>query len=257
MDTRVAISTFISLACPFFVACESEPEDGLVALLEEDFGGPAGLMAFFSTSNESTTRDELALYGIGFTKHELTPELYAIDDCPQYFPSSDRNKWHAFNGEYYYVDSSGRPQRAYAYMPPIASEARSSSCQAAIGRWGDAENPNNDYDGGHLIGSQLGGWGKRANIVPQDTNFNRGNWAQLENQMKRCNRLPFQRMFYYVRLGYSNSSTLIPNTYTMILEDRVEKDRVNLNFSNVNFGGSNGTSERRRGVDFLIANGCL
>ncbi len=43
-----------------------------------------------------------------------------------------------------------------------------------VGRWGDAENPSNDYDGGHMIGSQLGGWGGQANLVPQDANFNRG-----------------------------------------------------------------------------------
>ncbi|MEO1337785.1 MAG: DNA/RNA non-specific endonuclease, partial [Myxococcota bacterium] len=159
--------------------CQPEPEEGLVALLEEDFGGPSSLMDFLSSSDESTIRAELALYDIGFVQHDLQATSNTLDDCPEFFPSSDRNKWHAFNGEYYYIDSSGRPQRAYAYLPPIAAEARSSSCQASIGRWGDQENPSNDYDGGHLIGSQLGGWGRRANIVPQDTNFNRGNWAQL------------------------------------------------------------------------------
>ncbi|WP_437809873.1 DNA/RNA non-specific endonuclease [Sorangium sp. So ce1078] len=56
--------------------------------------------------------------------------------------------------------------------------------------WGDTENPSNDDDGGHLNGSQLGGWGRRANLVPQDASFSRANWVALENKMALCGSLP-------------------------------------------------------------------
>jgi hypothetical protein len=96
--------------------------------------------------------------------------------------SSDAQRLH-FNGEHYFIDGAGRPARAYADLPPIAGEPRSPACRSDVGGWGDAEDPENDYDGGHLIGAQLGGWGRRANLVPQDANFNRGTWAVLENAM--------------------------------------------------------------------------
>src|SRR5262245_51916747 len=55
-----------------------------------------------------------------------------ISDCPKYFPSSDRSVWHSFDGEYYYIDGSGRPLQAYKYLPPIVAEARIDSCQTSI-----------------------------------------------------------------------------------------------------------------------------
>jgi hypothetical protein len=183
-------------------------------------------------------------------------QIQAITDCNRFFPSVDRTKWHRFNGEYYYIDSSGRPNRAYADLPPIQAEARQSSCQTSIGQWGDAENPSNDYDGGHLIGSQLGGWGGRANIVPQDANFNRGNWAQLENKMARCAVLATAAMRYSINVDYPSSSALVPSAFSMEITRPSTGARITLRFSNVDGGGPNGTAERQRGVDFLSANGC-
>ena len=153
-----------------------EPIDALEAAL----GGPEGVMDMFEQNGEGAIRDKLADYGIEYRVSAV------ITDCPKYFPSGDRNIWHNFNGEFYFVEGCGRPHRAYSYLPPIASEPRSDSCQLNVGQWGDAENPSNDYDGGHLIGSQLGGWGKRANLVPQDANFNRGNWVVAGEQDGRA-----------------------------------------------------------------------
>ncbi|MEM9489144.1 MAG: DNA/RNA non-specific endonuclease, partial [Myxococcota bacterium] len=108
-----------------------------------------------------------------------------------------------------------------------------------------------------MIGSQLGGWGKRANLIPQDVNFNRGNWKAIESRMARCDDLPNNRMFYYVRANYSNSSDLVPSTMNMMLENRSTGSDVWLTFDNVYLGGSNGTSEKNRAVDFLVDQGCL
>lgn len=231
-------------------------EEASIEQLEADFDGPDGLMEFFTRSSEEDIRALLALHGMSYVVHQVAEDTKYIGDCPKYFPSSDRNTWHNFDGEYYYVDGAGRPKQAYKYLPPVASAPRNSSCQTSIGQWGDAENPSNDYDGGHLIGSQLGGWGKRANIVPQDANFNRGNWAQLENAAAKCDALSSERLLYQVTVGYPNSTALIPSSFGLYLQDRVQGDSISLSFSNVDYGGSSGTSERQQGVSFLQANGC-
>jgi hypothetical protein len=227
----------------------------IVSQIERDFGGPSGVMDFFESHDEYEIRRALEPYGVGF---EIHPEVSAalITDCPQYFPSGDRNIWHSLNGEYYFIDGSGRPHRAYSYLPPIAAEVRNDTCQGSVGQWGDAANPSNDYDGGHLIGSQLGGWGKRANLVPQDANFNRGNWVTLENKMAKCAVLPNGRMRYYIGANYPNTTTLIPNNMTMELRNQSSGASVLLSFANTDYGGTNGTNEKNRGVTFLTGQGC-
>jgi len=232
--------------------CTPAPASGTEPIdwMEADYGGPDRLMELLASGNEVEIRKRLDDYGIGFTRHEL------ISDCPQYFPSGDRNTWHSFDGEFYYIESSGRPYRAYKDLPPIVAEARSTTCQANVGQWGDAENPSNDYDGGHMIGSQLGGWGKRANLIPQDANFNRGNWLVLENKMATCGSLPSGRIRYYIGANYPNGSALIPNNLTMQLTNRVTGASVSLSFSNTDGGGGNGVTEKNRGVSFLSGQGC-
>ncbi len=231
--------------------------DDIVSQIERDYGGQGGLMDFFKSSAEEDIRLAMAQYGVGYKVHNVGDvTLSAISDCPKYFPSTDRNVWKNFDGEYYYIEGYGRPYRAYKYLPPIVAEARWDSCQTSVGQWGDAENPSNDYDGGHMIGSQLGGWGGRANLVPQDANFNRGNWVQLENKMATCGSLPSGRIRYYIGANYPNSTALIPNTMTMELRNQSSGSYVSLSFQNVDYGGSNGTNERTRGVNWLSSQGC-
>jgi hypothetical protein len=255
------------------VGCGAPPDDlggdGIASQIERDFGGPSGLFDFFESHSEAEIQQALAPYGVGFKLHtpdalqqdmELRGAMDAnaalITDCPQYFPSSDRNIWHNINGDYYYIEGSGRPNRAYSYLPPITAAARNDTCQASVGQWGDAANPSNDYDGGHLIGSQLGGYGKRANLVPQDANFNRGNWVTLENKMAKCGSLPSGRLRYYIGANYPNSTTLIPNTMTMQITNQSSGANISLSFDNVDYGGTNGTSQKNSGVTFLTNQGC-
>jgi len=229
--------------------CASETDEPIDAL-ESDLGGADGVAWMFKNHTEEEVRDYLDEHGIGLVVSGL------VTDCPQKFPTADRVAWHNISGEYYYIDSAGRPSRAYTDLPPVTAEARNDTCQANVGNWGDAENSSNDYDGGHLIGSQLGGWGKRANLVPQDANFNRGNWAQLENKMALCRALPSGRMHYYISANYPNSSTLIPSKMGMDISNNSSGASVSLSFQNTDQGGSNGTSERTRGVSFLTNQGC-
>jgi hypothetical protein len=254
---RIMSGLSVAVFALWLAGCGAQDLGGgeIVSQMEQDFGGPSRLMDFFESHSEEEIQQALAPYGVGFQLHgDVNAAL--ITDCPQYFPSSDRSIWHSLNGEYYYIDGSGRPNRAYSYLPPIAAEVRNDTCQASVGQWGDAANPSNDYDGGHLIGSQLGGWGKRANLVPQDANFNRGNWVTLENKMAKCAVLPNGRMRYTIGANYPNSTTLIPNNMTMELRNQSTGSSVLLSFDNTDYGGTNGTNEKNRGVTFLTNQGC-
>jgi hypothetical protein len=123
----------------WLVGCGAQDleSDDLASQIEQDFGGPSGLMEFFATHSQDEIRQAMDPYGVRFTTQLIT-------DCPQYFPSSDRNIWHNINGEYYFIEGSGRPSRAYAYLPPITAAARNDTCQASVGQWGDAANPSNE-----------------------------------------------------------------------------------------------------------------
>lgn len=240
------------LAVGALVGCGAsarQPGEEPIDHLERDLGGPSGVMDLFANHSISEIEDVLADYEMGYVPLNVT-------DCPEFFPSSDRSKWHTIGGESYYIDSAGRPSRAYSDLPPIVKEARMTSCQSKIGRWGDAENTSNDYDGGHLIGSQLGGWGGRANIVPQDANFNQGNWVALENKMAKCGSLASRRLHYYITVGYPSSTKLVPNTFGMEISNNSTGASVSLSFSNTDGGGSGGASTKTRGVNFLAAQGC-
>lgn len=251
---RCTASLSIAMCALLLAACGGPDLSGqdVASQIEQDFGGPSELMEYFQTHQEDEIQLAMEPYGVKFAS--VSPLL--ITDCPKYFPSSDRNIWHHVSGEYYFIEGSGRPSRAYADLPPIAADVRNDSCQASVGQWGDAENPSNDYDGGHLIGNQLGGYGKRANLVPQDANFNRGNWAVLENKMAKCAALPNGRMRYTIGANYPNGTALIPNNMTMTIKNNSSGASVSLSFSNTDYGGSNGTSQKNTGVNWLTGQGC-
>lgn len=178
-----------------------------------------------------------------------------IGSCPNLFSENLRNTWHAFNGEWYFVDQVGRPSQAVSLLPPIRGEARSSSCQLVVGRWGDATGTG-DYDGGHLLGSQLGGYGQRVNMVPQIANFNRGNWVQLENKAAKCNALAEHRLLYWVAATYADDASLIPAAMSLYLEDTQTGAFIELTFDNARGGGTAGTTKRAQGIAFLEQLGC-
>ena len=234
------------------------------------------LMVFVSHGDETQIRSVLAQRGIKYVVHgegtagglDTAAETAAVagasatatatdalDICPRFFDAGLREAWHAYNGELYLIDKVGRPLQAYTELPPVATEARSSACQGDVGRWGD-ESGAGDYDGGHMVGSQLGGYGKRLNMVPQVANFNRGNWVQLENQAAKCSALSAGRLRYWVAVTYANSKTVVPRTMSLYLEDSQDGEAIELVFENKEGGGRDGTAERKRGVAFLAQLGC-
>jgi hypothetical protein len=218
--------------------------------LEAEFGGPGGLMDFFDDAPDAKIAGALDAHNIGFARHAL------LTDCSKTFPAADRNTWHAFDGEFYFIEANGRPNRAYKYLPPVVEAPRITGCQTTVGQWGDAEDGNNDYDGGHMIASQLAGYGGRINLVPQDLNFNRGNWAQIENKAADCGSLPDERIFYYVRADYADTTSLVPATMNLTLENRDTDEAVSFTFDNADGGGPDGTDQRIEAVGFLDTQGC-
>ena len=227
-------------------------------------GGPQGLISALSGSEEAV-RARLAPYGIGVGVAEADPEDGAggpaadnsITGCPQYFASTDRNQWwilpHAGGDEHHYIDASGRASRAVKQLPLATPSQRSANCQATVGNWGV---PPTDYQGGHLIGYQLGGWGKRANLVPQNGNFNGGNWAQIENALAACNTLPGgTTLTYYVELVYPNATALTPSQFYAQITFSTGAQKT-VNFTNTTGGGPGGTATRQALVNWLQANGC-
>jgi hypothetical protein len=78
----------------------------------------------------------------------------------------------------------------------------------------------------------------------------------LENKMASCGPLPAGRIRYYIGANYPNSATLIPSTMIMQLTNQAIGSSVSLSFTNTDGDGTNGTTEKNRGVTFLTNQGC-
>ena len=257
-------------APPAATALTGDPAyDALLA----DVGGVDGLAALLADAPAAELRAVLAGHDIGFEEIDLdAADLGGADpddddarmagdgitDCPMYFRTADRQTWIRLKGaggsESHYIDGQGRPLSAYKRLPPATTAARQTTCQTAVGNWGS---PASSYDGGHLIGSQLGGWGGRANIVPQHYNFNRGNWKRIEDGLAQCDRLASSAVEYYVTVSYpSGSSTVTPSHFTSNVSVSGSAWE-NASFANASGGGSDGASQASSMVSWLRGRGCL
>ena len=233
-----------------------------------DVGGIEGLADLLGGAPTARLEAVLAAHDIAFERVVVdapaddaseTARLAAdgIADCPMYFRAEDRQKWIQLVGaggsESHYIDAQGRPLSAYKRLPPVTDAARSTSCQTSIGNWAT---PPADYDGGHLIGSQLGGWGRRANIVPQHYNFNRGNWKRVEDQLALCGGLGSGAVEYYVTLAYpSGSTTVTPSRFTSNVSVSGSPWQ-NAYFTNAPGGGPDGTAQATSMRTWLQGRGC-
>ncbi|OZC01730.1 DNA/RNA non-specific endonuclease [Rubricoccus marinus] len=237
--------------------------DPVYEAMLDGVGGLDGLAALLDSASPEALEATFAEYGVDYEQIDVSTADMAeaklgdtITECPQYFRSADRNKWITLVGaggsESHYIDGTGRPLAAYKRLPPVTTAARSTYCQTNVGNWGS---PASSFDGGHLIGSQLGGWGKRANIVPQHYNFNRGNWKRVEDQLAKCDRLSNGVVAYYVVVGYPSGSGLTPSTFTANVSVS-NSAWENAYFSNASGGGSNGTAEATSMQNWLSGRGC-
>ncbi len=232
--------------------------DSAYAALLADVGGVEGLSDLLRTASEAELAATFARHGMAFEVRDVSEPEFGrrnITTCPQLFPTADRTKWFRLIGaggaEDHYVDSRGRPATAFKSLGPVVTAARQTTCQTTVGNWGS---PASDYDGGHLIGSQLGGWGGRANLVPQQYNFNRGNWAKIENALAKCSRLGTAKVEYHVDVDYPSASALTPSQFHA--DVKIAGVWKSADFTNTSGGGSNGTSQANAMVTWLQGKGC-
>jgi hypothetical protein len=253
VKTKLAI--FVSITMVLGVGCgRATVETGGAerrATPGEDSGGDVDGLPVETPSNADDEGQAVPVDG-----EDVEPNAEAFG-CPVLFEMDVHAHWLSISGERYYVDDVGRPAGAITWLPTEETiTERDQDCQGQVGRWGDAANLGADYDGGHLIGFQLGGWGSRANLVPQVANFNRGNWAQVENAIARCGDLQDGQLTMEVSVVYADSLTLVPSSMGMALTDSGSGTSISVQFANAPQGGFAGTEERVRAVDWLRAIGC-
>lgn len=249
-------------------AADLAPADTAYAHLLADVGGTEGLGILLQTASNDELAATFARNGMSFEVIDRDADEAAaggdggpanrsqdITACPQLFPTSDRTKWFRLVGaggaEDHYIDSRGRPATAYKTLGPVVAAPRQTTCQTTVGNWGS---PSSSYDGGHMIGSQLGGWGGRANLVPQQYNFNRGNWARIENKLVTCGRLGSGAVQFHVDVDYPSSSALMPSQFHADVQ--IGGVWKSADFTNTSGGGSNGTTQATSMISWLQSKGC-
>jgi hypothetical protein len=82
------------------------------------------------------------------------------------------------------IDDWGLPRESrqtWTKLSPPYPAVVKKKCQVKVGGWG--------YDGdegGHLIGGNIGGYGGRANLAPQNPTLNHGQWNRVANTVSFC-----------------------------------------------------------------------
>lgn len=141
-----------------------------------------------------------------------------IYDCVEFFPPEDRNKVWVFpvNLMSVTIDAVGRPVLATKNFPPLGLGSRDPACQRFVGNL-FSDVPNSKFQGGHLIGDSLGGYGGRANLAPQNANFNAGIWRETEKTIRSCRLINwwFPAVSLNVAVSYPSTTTSIPDKWGM------------------------------------------
>lgn len=259
-------------------ATQKKQSDTLrVQRLEKEFESFTQFAIWSKGQSKTEIAKELAKYGMKYKSFKEGQEV-GEDPIPpltaQNLSSCPERHWELagtyvdFGSATYYIDASGRPLRAVRNLPFSGNGTRSLYCQGRVCQV-YSENDTGYYDGGHLIGNQLGGWGYRINLAPQNYYFNRGNWLQIENAARACNALPPEdegRFWYETSLEYPNSETNVPDEWDLLVtyENRPNwwetwepnYEQEDADFTNTPGGGWNGDDERRQITVFLAVRGC-
>lgn len=238
----VALASAASAATP--AKSHLDSYDALMARL----GGEPIFRMYLRTMSPQGLQAILRLHGSDLVIHNDIEPMEA-DDCPDRFPEAERNKWHLFNGGHYFIDGQGRPQTAYRNLPPIQAGTRDTSCQSFVNDLAPGT-----WDAGHLIAASLGGWGRRANLVPQNPNFNQQNWNYMEQQVAKCSALGSGSVLYKVQVAYPSADTNLPSTFTADIT--IGSDNIKRTFQNTSGGGGNGTAYKDQIKSWLIEHGC-
>lgn len=161
--------------------------------LIRDLGGYSQFSAFLRKNAQSpeVVQQKFSQYGLKYNAPNskmLAPLNYR--DCVKFFPTADRGQTftiieHLMNSS---IDGEGRPFLSSKIFPAYGLKDRQPKCQAWIGNL-FTDNSYIDWQGGHLIGYESGGYGGRANVVPQNSNFNGGRYQILEKTLRSCTNL--------------------------------------------------------------------
>lgn len=149
---------------------------------------------------------------------DLTSDKFA---CAKRFSLSLRIRTHWVGQHQNSIDYVGRPNNGIALIPPFSAEARDTKCQSWVGNLGNNEmgivrtSSNRDvtYDGGHLTPTSIGGWKRRINLVPQNTQLNQDALSQLDAVMAKCVSFLPRTFIFQTRAFYPNSTTNIPSSF--------------------------------------------
>ena len=242
------LGAFVLLAGAASAATPDKPRPDSYDALMARLGGESIFRMYLRTMSPQGLQAILRLHGSDLVIHNDIQPM-DVNDCPERFPESDRNKWHLINGGHYYIDSQGRPQAAYRNLPPVQAASRDTSCQGFVNDLAPGT-----WDAGHLIAASLGGWGRRANLVPQNPNFNQQNWNYMEQQVAKCAALGSGSVLYKVQVAYPSADTNLPSTFTADIT--IGSDNIKRTFQNTTGGGSNGTAYKDQIRSWLIEHGC-
>ena len=172
------------------------PQDSGQGVIQVKLNGPverAGAKGSNKTSSEDSEdlltyeeKNAKVDYGDHYTKDEkhrksLKPNITYVTPDPDNFE--------------YKTDDKGRIVSVKGTLTNIDGAKRNEYAQRTVGREDriksnnlneDEKNIYSGDDGGHLIGSRFGGSGNLDNLVPMDSNLNRGAWERMENEWSKA-----------------------------------------------------------------------
>lgn len=153
-------------------------------------------------------------------------------DIPE--PAAPNTRYELPNGDSVTTDSQGRVVEK-VFTPELTDEKRTSEDNAktqAVGKEG-----REDDDGGHIQAHRLGGSSERTNLFPQNSNFNRGAYKVMENQIAKALEDGKDVGKVTVKLTYDDNNTTRPSTVEVSYS--VDGKPVVQTYKNEVGGGSN------------------
>lgn len=124
-------------------------------------------------------------------------------------PAAPNTRYELPNGDSVTTDSQGRVIEK-VFTPELTDEKRTPEDNAktqAVGKEG-----REDDDGGHIQAHRLGGSSERTNLFPQNSNFNRGAYKVMENQIAKALEEGKDVGKVTVKLTYDDNNTTRPST---------------------------------------------
>lgn len=136
------------------------------------------------------------------------------------------------------INSQGTTIAAYGILHGRSSEGRTANESATTIKVGQStRTTHNDYtlgkdDGGHIICSNIAGSNGIINIVPQNSNFNRGAYRQMEkgiaDDLDAGSQIKFR-----IDLSYGSSDSHRPDAFSVVLE--IMRPNGQLDFKSFDF----------------------